>query len=73
MMKPDEFAAVIEQIVSCMQTEAAITALQQAFNNATAPGDCAVAINGDANHATIATGNGNIVLNITFQSDGVQN
>jgi energy-coupling factor transporter ATP-binding protein EcfA2 len=37
-----------------------------------AQGDRAVAIAGDAQAATITTGDGNVVLNVVFQADGLQ-
>jgi predicted NACHT family NTPase len=46
--------------------------LREALGGAVATGERSVAVQGDANGATITTGNGNIILNITLQADGVQ-
>lgn len=71
MLTP-ELIAIVDRIATGTHTDADIQALREALGGAVAAGERSVAVQGDANGATITTGNGNIVLNITFQSDGVQ-
>lgn len=63
---------IVTRINQGSLTETDLQALSQVIRCAIAKGDRAVAIAGDAQGATITTGNGNVVLNVSFQNDGLQ-
>jgi len=72
MFIPEELVDIIKRIASNTHTEADLQKLGQIFDVTVAAGERSIAINRDANGATIATGDGNTILNITFQADGLQ-
>lgn len=72
MTLPNSLSEIVARMNQGSLTEADLQALSQIISSAIAQGDRAVAIAGDAQAATITTGNGNFVLNIVFQADGLQ-
>jgi predicted NACHT family NTPase len=72
MTLPNSLSEIVTRINQGSLTEADLQALSQIIGSAIAQGDRAVAISGDAQAATITTGDGNLVLNIVFQADGLQ-
>ncbi|MBW4474948.1 MAG: HEAT repeat domain-containing protein [Stenomitos rutilans HA7619-LM2] len=72
MFTPEELIAIVERIKTDIHSDADLQVLQQMSGNTVAAGTRSLAITGDANGAAIATGNGNTILNIIFQADGVQ-
>jgi hypothetical protein len=72
MTLPNSLSEIVTRINQGLLTEADLQALSQMISSAMAQGDRAVAIAGDAQAATITTGDGNVVLNVVFQADGLQ-
>ena len=72
MTPTNSLSEIVTRINQGSLTEADLQALAQIISSATAQGDRAVAIAGDAQAATITTGDGNVVLNVVFQADGLQ-
>jgi HEAT repeat protein len=72
MTIPNSLSEIVTRINQGSLTEADLQALAQSIGSAMAQGDRAVAIAGDAQAATITTGDGNVVLNVVFQADGLQ-
>lgn len=72
MSTPEDLIAIVNRLATNTHTDADLQGFRKALGDAVATGTRTVAIQGDANGATITTGNSNIVLNITFQADGVQ-
>jgi energy-coupling factor transporter ATP-binding protein EcfA2 len=70
MSNPEELGTIVERIVKGVHTDGDIRALRQMLSIAVASGDRSVAINGDANRATISTGN--TIVNIAIQADGLR-
>jgi predicted NACHT family NTPase len=69
MFIPEELVDIIKRIASSTHTEADLQKLGQIFDVTVAAGERSIAINRDANGATITTGD--TILNITFQADGL--
>jgi Effector-associated domain 10 len=72
MFIPEELVDIIKRIASNTHTEDDLQRLGQMFGVTVPAGERSVAINRDANGATITTGDGNTILNITFQADGLR-
>jgi HEAT repeat protein/energy-coupling factor transporter ATP-binding protein EcfA2 len=72
MNPPNSLSEIVTRINQGSVTEADLQVLSQLISSAMAQGDRAVAIAGDAQAATITTGDGNVVLNVVFQADGLQ-
>jgi energy-coupling factor transporter ATP-binding protein EcfA2 len=72
MTLPNSLSEIVTRINQGSLTEADLQVLSQLISSAIAQGDRAVAIAGDAQAATITTGDGNVVLNVVFQADGLQ-
>lgn len=72
MSTPEELIAIIDRITSNAHTDVDILTLRQMLSGVVAIGARSLAINGDANGATISTGDGNTILHITFQADGLR-
>lgn len=72
MTPANSLSEIVTRINQGQLTEADLTVLSDVIGNAVAQGDRAVAITGDAQAATITTGDGNVVLNILFQADGLR-
>jgi predicted NACHT family NTPase len=72
MTLPNSLSKIVTRINQGSLTEADLQAVAQIISSATAQGERAVAIAGNAQAATITTGDGNVVLNVVFQADGLQ-
>jgi Effector-associated domain 10 len=72
MFIPEELVDIIKRISSGTHTDADLQRLGQIFCVTVAAGERSIAINQDTNGATIATGDGNTIINIIFQADGFQ-
>jgi len=72
MSTPKELLGIVDRITHNTHTDADLLVLRQMLGGAIATGERSLAIRGDANGATIATGDGNKILNITFQADGLR-
>jgi energy-coupling factor transporter ATP-binding protein EcfA2 len=72
MSVPKELIPTIRRILDGHFTNTDELFLQRLFGDARASGERSLAINGDANGATIATGDGNIILNVVFQKDSLR-
>jgi len=72
MTQSQELQSTIHRIANNAHTDADLQVLRQIFGSSAAIGRRSVAIGGNANGATIATGDGNVILNITFQADRIQ-
>jgi tetratricopeptide (TPR) repeat protein len=70
MSSPEELVDIIKRIASKTHTDADLQRLGQIFGVTVAAGERSIAINRDANGATITTGD-TIILNIAFQADGL--
>ena len=71
MSVSEDLRATILRILEGSDTGSDISTLKELISGAAASGDSAVAINGDAKGATITTGDGNRILNVVFQVDGI--
>jgi energy-coupling factor transporter ATP-binding protein EcfA2 len=72
MFIPEELVDIIKRIGSCTHTESDLQRLGQLFGATVAAGTRSISINREANGATLVTGDGNTILNITFQADGLR-
>ncbi|MEA5447556.1 NACHT domain-containing protein [Leptolyngbya sp. CCNP1308] len=72
MSVPEELLASIDRILNGHPDDADWLQLQQLRLGAVAPGSQSVAINQSADGATITTGDGNHILNIVFQANGLR-
>jgi HEAT repeat protein/energy-coupling factor transporter ATP-binding protein EcfA2 len=72
MSIPDDLIAIVNRIANGIHTNAGLEVLRGMLSSVVAAGAGSVAIRGDANGATIVTGNGNAILNVAFRADGLE-
>lgn len=72
MSVPDDLIAIVDRIANGIHTNADLEVLRGMLSGVVAAGAGSVAVRGDANGATIVTGSGNTILNVTFRADGLE-
>lgn len=68
----EDLSIAISRILDGCGNDSDILTLRKLLGSAVASGKRSVAINGDVTGATITTGDGNRILNVVFQADGIR-